>query len=498
MMNLRIILSLIPILLCCCTSLALAQTTQSPYFLVNGFSNFSASSQNQSSSFEQKNLSDGISKNHFEKDRQIGNDSQFFFKTGIKKKHTSDRETKYELTAKAEFNVNSVRRNENPNLDQIFISAKDPVSFLRGTFEVGNYFAVNQKMKVGPARFARGAGGINGKYLEYVNLPILADSSQSTNSPCSGGALSTSCSNIKLPNFILLPQSPIGHGGYAKSFYNNDTGSTESRREGYDNFNKSRFRALKDDSFDGVEDATKISYYTPRIEGLQLGISYAPNSNNRGFTANTVRDVNAIRIQNIVSFGANYSEYFDNLGFAISATGEKGEVKNSKSQFGVERNDLSSYDIASTIEYFGFSFGASYGSWGKSLTPKNGIYSCEYDQSTPLAAQNCNAMGGKIVSKFDNPFYYSAGIAYQIGPAATSLTGLRSKFQNNDFQAISLGLDYKLKKNLMPYFEVTRFAFRSNQPSSSDLINQGSIANSQRQVRDNQGYVFLSGILLSF
>lgn len=58
-------------------------------------------------------------------------------------------------------------------------------------------------------------------------------------------------------------------------------------------------------------------------------------------------------------FVVNYSEDFDNLGVEISATAEKGQVKNSKSAVGTQRSNLFSYDVGATLSYFGFSFGAS-------------------------------------------------------------------------------------------------------------------------------------------
>lgn len=456
-------------------------------FVASGFINFSAASRDQSSAFQQNNLPDNFSKNHFANSQAIGNDSQIFLKGGV----MASNRAKYGVVTKFEFNANSDRRNENLNLDQAFFYSENNF----GKFEIGNNQAVNQKMKVGPARFARGAGGINGKYLEQINLPMLANSSQSSSPVCSGGVGDSACSNVKLPRFILLAQSPIGHGGYAKSFYRRGADNLyQPASRDYSDFHRSHFRALKDDSFDGVEDATKLSYYTPRIAGLQLGASYAPDSNSNGVTANTARDVDLIRIKNIFSFGANYSQDFDNLGVAFSTTAERGEIKNSKSSFGVERADLFSYDMAATVTYFGFSFGASYGSWGNSLQPKNGIYSCDYNSRQNLSAQNCAA----DAKKFSTPHYYTAGISYQFGPIAASVTSLRSEFQKNTYQAISLGLDYKLTRDLMPYFEATNFTFKSNQPRALDLTNQGGIAASQRQLKDNQGYVLLTGILYIF
>jgi hypothetical protein len=438
-------------------------------FVANGFVNFTAASRTQDSNFRNKTLPDG-SANRFTQDQAIGNDSQIYLKTGFK----TNQETTYGAVAKLEYNINSdIKKTEKLNLDQAYVFQESKI----GKIEFGNNKAVNQKMKVGPARFARGAGGINGKYLENVNL---SDFSNNGN-VCSGA----SCSNIKSPQFILLAQSPIGHGGYAQG---------NISQNGKNQFNQSRFRALKDDSFDGMEDATKISYYTPRIAGIQLGMSYAPNSLDQGVTANTTFNNNNFLIKDIFSFGLNYSDSFDNLGVTASATAEKGKANNSYSLDHIARNDLFAYDFGTSLSYFGFTIGASYGSWGKSLQEKSGIYSCNYNSSLTLSSQNC-VNGGK---KFSNPYYYTTGIAYEFGPLSASVTSIKSVFQKNKYDAISFGIDYKYKKDLMPYFEITRFKLTSNQPSASDIANQSSLTNNQRQLKDNSGFVFLTGILLSF
>lgn len=409
---------LIPaLLLLFATSNAVAQTiadknftkANQPVFLADGFVNFSAAPwRNQGADFSDR--------------AALGNDSQLFLKSGV----MVESGTKYGAIVKAELNLNSDGRRENPNFDQAFIFSENAF----GKFELGNIFAANQKMKVGPASFARGSGGINGKYLENIELPISSATS---------------------PQFILLAQSPIGHGGYAVGTSNYSQ--------------KNNFRALKDNSFDGVEDATKLSYYSPRISGAQIGISYTPNSGNSGFTTTKYYHNSVTVISDIVSFGVNYLEDFDNLGVEISATAEKGRVKKNSAA----RQNLFAYDMGATLTYFGFSLGASYGSWQDSL-----------QSAAEIAVQNSGAN------------YHTFGLAYGFGPINASITSLKSQFRENDYEAISLGLDYKLTKDLMPYFELTKFTFKPSPSQALDLPSQGAL------VKNNQGYVFLTGILISF
>ncbi len=214
-------------------------------------------------------------------------------------------------------------------------------------------------------------------------------------------------------------------------------------------------------SFGELEDATKISYYTPRISGWQFGGSITPDTGNSGSSATIGGNLGG-DIQNVMSWGANYSNNIGNLGVALSVTGEVGKAEESV-YYDEKINDLNAYDVGVMATYFGFTIGGSYGSWGDSLTPQTGIYSCQYDSSKDFASQDCAVDDAK---KFDDATYYSAGLAYQFGPVAFSLTHLNSNFQENKYEATSFGLDYRLAKGLLPYLELTQFEFESNHVNS--------------------------------
>jgi len=437
-------------------------------FEISGIINSNASMANQSDEYSNKFLPDEISKNYQKNSVNFGLDNQIFAKTLLK----ISPENYVGATAKFELNYNSNGRYQNPNLDQVFLYLENDF----GKFELGNIVAVNQKMKFGPSKFARGAGGINGKYLEYVNLPML----NKNNNICGDNILNSQCQNIKNPRFILLAQSPVGHGGYAKGFYSRDVDNKYDLTN-YNNFNKYNFRALKDDSFEGIEDATKLNFYSPKINDFQFGFSFAPNGDNQGFTANTAPDSRDTKLKNIFSFATNYSHDFDNLNLSLSSSFESAT---SKSSGGVARNNLRAFDFGASLSYFGFTIGGSYGNWGKSLLAKSGIYSCDYDNSKNLLLQNCLNKS----KKFNNS-YFSTGIGYEIGPIKTSITSLNSNFQGNKYQAISFGIDFKLKKQLTTYIEITNFRL-SNQ--------QIYVANSLNNIQNNCGNIFLTGFYYIF
>lgn len=493
-----------------------------PIVSVGGFVNTTAQTGSEDKAFSKNRLPDaqvdtatGItnnstgSQNHYSNNVNFANDSEIHIKVG----GINEFGLKYGAVVELEADVSNDGRGEGFNADKTYVFTESGF----GKFEFGNNVASNQKMKVGPATFARAAGGINGKYLEYINLPMLADSTQSDVSKigdCEGFRVSGStiapagsnCDQIKLPRFILVPQSPISHGGYAKGFYNRASDNS------YSNTDQIGFNEGADGSFGSKEDATKISYYTPRISGLQAGVSFTPDTGNSGSSASITGDDTG-DVKNAISWGVNYSDNFGNLGVALSATGEKGkyeQIKSSSVNSVIQRNDLNSYDFGIMASYFGFTVGASYGSWGSSLMPKTGIYSCQYDQNIGIADQDCNtattpgaivAGQTETVKKFSGAKYWTAGAAYQIGPLALSVTHLNSEFQKNRYSATSAGIDYKMAKGLMPYLEITRFSMNSYQPTYYDgtkVVDQKTTSAKSRQLKDNKGYVALAGLLLSF
>jgi hypothetical protein len=131
------------------------------------------------------------------------------------------------------------------------------------------------------------------------------------------------------------------------------------------------------------------------------------------------------------------------------------------------------------------------------MTPKSGIYSCDYNSNLTLNNQNCT----QDISRFKDSYYLNAGISYEIGPVGSSLTYLKSNFQKNIYQVTVFSIDYKLKKSLKSYLELAKFDFNSNNAkflNGPDILNQGSLPPSQRQIADNDGYVILIGTLFKF
>lgn len=415
---------------------------------------------------------------------------------------------KYSKSKKIGFygNIRTNYSNKSDKNDQYHAFLDKSYFFLEdqfGEFELGRSTPINHKMAISSNNFARGSGGVHGGYLQYLNFPILKDSSNSNISQI-GSCISYgndnskiiengNCSKVKLPKFIILPISPISHGGYAASNYhnifNNNYDNMDNR---FINFgeNKSNHRINGDNSLGNIQNSFKLNYNSKRINGFKVGVGYSINAKN-DWAIDPNNDIKS-NISDIYSWGLNYSNYFDNIGFAASITGEYSKIPKIYNQY-----NINSYQIGTMLTYFGFSIGGSYGNWGNSLTPKSGIYSCDYNQNLEIFNQDCSSNA----RKFNDSYFVNAGISYEFGPFGASVTYIKSNFQENIYKSNIFSLDYKLKKSLKSYIEFAKFDFDSNHAkffNGTDIIDQSSLPSHQRQIQDNGGYIILTGILFKF
>jgi predicted porin len=203
---------------------------------------------------------------------------------------------------------------------------------------------------------------------------------------------------------------------------------------------------LGDESFDNNN---KITYYSPRFSGFQVGLSYAPDMEDRGQTV-TRTDVGSVA-GDVFDLAVNYENQWDliTLGLAGAYTMADGDT-------GVE--DLGAWVLGGHLGYQGFKIAASYADWDDSL---------------------------QAVAGSDEADYYTLGAAYEGGPFGVSATWLDSTIEaaggDNEFNNLVLGADYKLAPGLTPYAELSFYEF------------DGSGA-----TVDNDGTVFILGTQLAF
>lgn len=206
---------------------------------------------------------------------------------------------------------------------------------------------------------------------------------------------------------------------------------------------------------ESTENLNKVTYYTPRFAGFQLGVSYIVNNEDRGQSISRSDD-DTNDAENIWAGGINYDNKFGDFGVTLAATGEIGNAEDSTQE------DIRAWNAGAKVAYMGFSIAGSYGDLGDSLRDKT--------------------------DNADDTHYWTVGGAYEYGPFGASVTYLSSEYDlgtgagHNDFDNISVGVDYKLAPGLTPYAEVSFF----------DQEVPGVSAD------DNEGTVFIAGTQLTF
>ncbi|MFP4002745.1 MAG: porin [Alphaproteobacteria bacterium] len=112
--------------------------------------------------------------------------------------------------------------------------------------------------------------------------------------------------------------------------------------------------AVLDTSPDFTEDFTKVIYFTPRVYGLQLGVSYAPNPcrNDTGLDvavrAGANPDPLGLSCGNDATFGSNYWEVAGNFeqqfkGFGVGVSGSYGKGEGNPVAIGLADDDPSEW-----------------------------------------------------------------------------------------------------------------------------------------------------------
>jgi hypothetical protein len=246
-----------------------------------------------------------------------------------------------------------------------------------GRLELGSNIGAEDALKVDASTIARASGGIDGDWYRYVNT--------------TGGA-------------IIRPDLPDAHARGAK------------------------------------EDATKLTYYSPRFSGVQVGVSYTPDDGNVGTAAAFTSDTTVGDNEDVFGLGANYSGQFQQVGVQLSATGAFGQSETAGTE------DLSAWAVGGVLSFQGFSVAGSYGDWD--------------DSGLPTAA------GGA------DQDYWTAGASYETGPFGVSVTYLDSEAGTTDFNNVSVGADYQLAPGLVPYVEANFFSL---DPAGTAADNDGTI-----------------------
>jgi predicted porin len=148
-----------------------------------------------------------------------------------------------------------------------------------GRLEAGSTLGADQTLKIDAASIARATGGIDGDFTYFINQD----------------------SSLTGVNVIATPDLPVNYG-----------------------FVPGAAPFLGDES---QENLTKLVYYTPKWNGFQAGLSYSPDSTDRGQTV-TLSDADSTESDAIWQAGVSYTGTWDKVGFGLAATAERGDAEN--------------------------------------------------------------------------------------------------------------------------------------------------------------------------
>lgn len=314
------------------------------------------------------------------------------------------------------------------------VELKDTFMFLEsnfGRFELGSMSPVTRKLNLDASTIARGAGGAaGGDYKYYVNSSF--------------GFIPTSTAGTNISGVWLTdPKLPLDLSTY------------------YAKYNK-------------------ISFYTPEVNGLQMGLSFGVDTGEVG-SSNAISsrylDTSASPIpfttrhfKNAFSGALKYKAHTDQLAFEVTATGQyaKAERKSSTATIDQEIQNVKAYAFGGSVKYTDFTLLANMGNWGKSMNTKE---TDAYSRSSTR--------------------YYSFGGAYTHGSLGMSVTYFDSKRMKNKLNAWAVGADYTLAPGLQPYAEGTFFKFK---PATGVTTTSGGATQSAK----NSGSVVFVGTRFSF
>jgi len=198
-------------------------------------------------------------------------------------------------------------------------------------------------------------------------------------------------------------------------------------------------------------DATKVSYFTPRISGFQLGVSYTPHTadNGEGYVRRNQS------FNNHVGIGVNYDNTFGDISFQASVLGSFGTNDDDDStgtalgeDDGPALKDEESFYAGAALGWKAWSFGINGSARGNGNT----------ESGSP--ADNGWNIGGVVNYNF-GPGNVGVGVAYAEADGAA---------RNADDEVLYLGVagDYTLAEGLEVTADVHSFSSSRDGAKAND------------------------------
>jgi len=104
-------------------------------------------------------------------------------------------------------------------------------------------------------------------------------------------------------------------------------------------------------------DATKITYFSPRFSGFGLGVSFAPDTGQSGFTRDADNDGD---VEKLWVLAANWFHRFDRVAFSAGGAWWLGQGEAAAPAGGATVNDSDMWRVGAKVDYRGIALSAAY------------------------------------------------------------------------------------------------------------------------------------------
>ena len=176
----------------------------------------------------------------------------------------------------------------------------------------------------------------------------------------------------------------------------------------------------------GVSDATKITYFTPRINGIQVGLSYTPDTDGEGTDTLATNVAATGGIQDHIGLGINFVQSFDDVGIRLSYVLSRGDAELNSSK------DTNSWSVGGQVDFGNISAGAGFGDAGDSGELTGSLVSAQtfadftvrYKDGPMTVSAGFFSGSAKIAGTTDDDVdIFSVGAGYSVAPGLSVYAG---------------------------------------------------------------------------
>jgi hypothetical protein len=168
-----------------------------------------------------------------------------------------------------------------------------------------------------------------------------------------------------------------------------------------------------------TSDATKLTYYSPRFSGIQVGLSYTPST---GLSGDAFKVDSAFN--NSYAIGANYDGTFGDVRVRVSGVYVLDEAKS------LTTEDNGAYSIGTIVGFGPFQLGANWTDNGES---------------------------GQVIGSGAETSYWDVAVGFETGPLYLSAGYFASEFSipgaTEEFTNLGVAVDYTIAPGLTAYAE---------------------------------------------